>query len=254
MPEQTIAQPLGIIGGSGLYNLDAVVKPQKLDVETPYGRSSASLITGLWHECPVIFVTRHGDDHSLAPHEINYRANVWALREAGVKSIVSINCVGGIHSQLTTPGSICAPDQFLDYTWGRSSTFFADGKVEHVDMTDPCDDNLRTALLRAGESFNVYQGSCCYAAMQGPRLETRAEINRLERDGADIVGMTAMPEVPLARELRLPIAMLSLVVNPAAGRGVIQRQQIATALQRGMQKIQSLLDNFLSEQYLIARS
>lgn len=243
-----IAKPLGIIGGSGLYSPDVIVQPQTLNLQTPYGAPSAPLVTGFWREHKIIFMTRHGREHSLAPHQINYRANIWALQEMGAEAVLVINCVGGIHVSLLKAGTLCAPDQFLDYTWGRESSFFTAGKVKHIDMTDPCDVNLRGALLEAGRSFDIYADHCCYAATQGPRLETRAEIDRLERDGADIVGMTAMPEIPLIRELELPVAMLSLVVNAAAGRahGAIYEEQIAAALKQGMKKVLACVEAMLS--------
>ena len=244
---QGIAEPLGIIGGSGLYVLDALAKPREIQVQTPYGATSSPLMQGLWGDKEVIFMTRHGQNHHLPPHQINYQANIWALAEAGAKSVLLVNCAGGIHPDLQSAGTLCAPDQFLDFTWGRGSSFFNQGKVKHVDMTDPCDLIMRDMLLNAGHAFGIYASSCCYATTQGPRLETRAEVNYLEQAGADVIGMTAMPEVALIREQVLPLAMLTVVVNAAAGRGdAISEPQIAAALAQGMQQTQALIGTLLA--------
>lgn len=242
-----IAEPLGIIGGSGLYALDALVRPHEIQMQTPYGATSSPLTQGLWGGKEVIFMTRHGRNHNLAPHQINYQANVWALAEAEAKSVLLVNCVGGIHPKLLSESTLCAPDQFLDFTWGRESSFFNQGRVQHIDMTDPCDPMMRGMLLDVGNAFDIYANSCCYATTQGPRLETRAEIDYLEKAGADVVGMTAMPEVALIRERALPLAMLSVVVNAAAGRGgAILAPQMTAALAKGMQKAQALIGAMLA--------
>ena len=167
------------------------------------------------------FLARHGYGHTLAPHEINYRANLWALHSVGVRRVIAVATVGGIAAELGA-GSIALPDQIVDYTWGRPSTYFegAEQPVTHIDFTFPYDEDMRQLLVRAAGAVGVplHVGGT-YAAVQGPRLETKAEIDRLERDGATMVGMTGMPEAALARELKLAYAALTVVVNPAAGRG-----------------------------------
>jgi len=212
---------LGIIGGSGLdriANLDAARTRQ---VTTPYGEPSAALTCGRLQGREVVFLPRHGPEHGLAPHRINYRANIWALHAQGVRAVVAVAAVGGIAAGFA-PGALVVPEQIIDYTHGRESTFF-DGigkPLEHIDFTRPFCSTLRQRLLRAGSAAGelIHDGGT-YGATQGPRLETAAEINRMERDGADIVGMTGMPEAALARELGLCYAMLAIVVNAAAGRG-----------------------------------
>jgi 5'-methylthioadenosine phosphorylase len=169
----------------------------------------------------VAFLARHGYGHTIPPHEVNYRANIWALREEGAAEIVSVASVGGIRADLG-PGTLVIPHQIIDYTWGRRSTFFEGGDVpvSHVDFTRPYSEPLRQKLLAAARaSGEPLLDGAVYAATQGPRLETAAEIDRLERDGADVVGMTGMPEAALARELDLPYATIAVVVNHAAGRG-----------------------------------
>lgn len=211
---------LAIIGGSGLTQLSTLDVSRREIVRTPYGEASGPLTLGRLDECEVIFLARHGYGHTIPPHEVNYRANIWALREAGADRILSVASVGGIRPDLG-PGALLVPHQIIDYTWGRKATFHEgpESPVVHIDFTEPYDAELRAAVLAAahlaGEA--VVDGGV-YAAMQGPRLETAAEINRLERDGADVVGMTGMPEAALARELGLAYAAINVVVNYAAGR------------------------------------
>jgi len=209
---------LAIIGGSSLTRLTALEAPRRVEVATPYGAPSGPLVFGRLAQREVMFIARHGEPHHLPPHAINYRANLRALRDQGATSIIAVATVGGITSEFQ-PGAVALPDQIIDYTWGRASTFF-DDRVKHIDFTQPYDEALRARILQAAQRTGVdlHDGGT-YAATQGPRLETAAEIRRLARDGADMVGMTGMPEAALARELDLPYAALALVVNAAAGTG-----------------------------------
>lgn len=212
---------LAIIGGSGLGQLSVLEAVRSATVSTPYGAPSAPLVFGRLNQREVVFLARHGEKHRWPPHAINYRANLWALREQGVKNVVAIATVGGISPAFGT-GTLALPDQILDYTWGRASTFSdGDGQpVTHIDFTQPYCESLRSRLTRAARRAGepLHPGGT-YAATQGPRLETAAEIARLARDGADMVGMTGMPEAALARELDLCYATLAVVVNAAAGTG-----------------------------------
>jgi len=212
---------LGIIGGSGLGRFPDLVIERREVVRTPYGAPSAALVFGQLAQEPVVFLARHGLGHTIPPHRINYRANLWALREVGVEQVLAIATVGGIHADLA-PGHFAVPDQLIDYTWGREATFAeygGDNPVTHLDFSRPYCPALRalclTALEAAGEPF-MARGT--YGVTQGPRLETPAEIERMARDGADMVGMTGMPEAYLARELDLCYATLAASVNWAAGR------------------------------------
>lgn len=236
----------GIIGGSGLTNLPGLALESSRSIETPYGHASGPVVVGSLDGNKVSFLARHGTGHTIAPHQINYRANIWALKAAGVDKIVSVASVGGIRNDLG-PETIMLPDQLIDYTWGRVSTYFQDdAPVTHADMTEPYDSALRQKIAavagRIGE--HILPGGV-YAATQGPRLETAAEINRLERDGADVVGMTGMPEAALARELAIPYAAIAVVVNHAAGRGDsrtrIRMEDLESALRRTIQRVQRIL-------------
>lgn len=212
---------LAVIGGSGLSQLTNLDISHREVIRTPYGEPSGAVTFGQIGCRPVAFLARHGYGHTLAPHEINYRANLWALWKSGVTGVISVASVGGIRSGLK-PGDLVVPHQIIDYTWGRKSSFYEgpDSKVRHIDFTEPFDEALRRHLLDAAASLELaVSDRAVYATTQGPRLETAAEINRMENDGADVVGMTAMPEAALARELGLPYAAINLVANYAAGRG-----------------------------------
>lgn len=240
---------LAIIGGSGLSQLSNLDIERREVVRTPYGEPSGALLFGRVCDQEAVFLARHGYGHTIPPHHVNYRANVWALKHAGADAIVSVASVGGIRADLG-PGVIVVPHQILDYTWGRKATFFdgGDAAVVHVDFTDPYTQSLRTRLLGAAKAAGeaVVDGAV-YAATQGPRLESAAEINRFERDGADVVGMTGMPEAVLARELELPYAAINVVANHAAGRASsehgIQMQDIEQTLQRAMHRVHSILQH-----------
>lgn len=210
---------MAIIGGTGLAGLADLSDTERRVVRTPYGDPSCALTFGRIGATDIVFLARHGYGHTIPPHQINYRANIWALREAGAERIVAVATVGGIRDEFG-PGEVIIPDQIIDYTHGRQSTFFEgpDAAVTHVDFTEPYDGELRRMLLGAATraGLSVHDGGC-YGCTQGPRLETAAEIRRMARDGCDLVGMTAMPEALLARELGLPYACIAVVANHAAG-------------------------------------
>lgn len=234
-----------IVGGTGLTELPGLSLHETVPMETPYGPPSAEILRGTYAGREVLFLARHGHPHRIPPHQVNYRANLWALKRAGAQAIIAVNAVGGIHSAMGA-GHICVPHQIIDYTYGRQQTYF-EGEVEHVthiDFSYPYDEPLRQRLVAglAAEGY-LFSSHGVYGCTQGPRLETAAEITRMERDGCDIVGMTGMPEAALARELELPYACLALVVNPAAGKssGVITMAEIEAALAEGIAKIRSVL-------------
>ena len=238
---------LGIIGGTGLTQLSCLQISRREIARTPYGEASQPLIFGDLAGVEVVFLARHGAGHTIPPHAVNYRANIWALHAAGVNNLLAIATVGGIASQLQA-GDIVLPDQLIDYTHGRQNTYH-DGielPVKHIDFTEPYSSTLRSIFMQAAS--NIKQAlveTGVYACVQGPRLETAAEINRLERDGATIVGMTGMPEAVLARELNMHYAVLCPVVNHAAGRGDsskgINFNDISSNLERTMHKVCALI-------------
>ena len=236
---------LAIIGGSGLTQLSNMEIERREVVRTPYGEPSGALAFGRVCDEPVVFLARHGYGHTIPPHQINYRANLWALKHIGVEHILAVAAVGGISARMG-PGVLCVPDQIIDYTYGRHHTLFEGdlSHVTHIDFTWPYDEALRQALIEGGRSAGIpliEDGT--YAATQGPRLETAAEIRRLERDGCDIVGMTGMPEAALARELGLRYACCAVVANWGAGKGEgeITMEQIDQTLKAGMAQVRQLL-------------
>lgn len=239
-----------IIGGSGLSQFEGLNIRQSLAVDTPYGAPSAEVQIGEYEGREVLFLARHGHPHRLPPHRVNYRANLWALKQAGAEAILAVNAVGGIHPVMD-PGFFCVPHQLIDYTSGREHTYFADNleQVTHIDFSYPYSETLRQQLIAALVAEGVgFSSQGVYACTQGPRLETAAEIARLERDGCDIVGMTGMPEAALARELALPYACLALVVNPAAGK--VQREitmaEIEAVLASGIDEVRQVLAEVLT--------
>jgi 5'-methylthioinosine phosphorylase len=210
---------LAIIGGSG-SGLPSGFRAQRLErPATRWGEPSAAIHVGMLAELPALYLARHGEPHLLAPHRINYRANIQALQDLAATHVIAINAVGGIGPDALT-GSLCVPDQIIDYTWGRESSFF-DGSVlalDHIEFAAPYDAWLSQQLCDAAAAAGIaLRNGGVYGCTQGPRLETAAEIRRMQRDGCDLVGMTAMPEAVLARELGLPYACMAMVVNRAAG-------------------------------------
>lgn len=232
---------IGIIGGSGLSRLQTLSIERTELVTTPYGDPSAPMLFGRLDGLEVVFMPRHGTSHSVPPHRVNYRANIWAFKEVGVKQVIGMAAVGGIGERMG-PGVLCVPDQIIDYTYAREHTFCEQDltSVMHVDFTEPYCAVLRNRLIetaiREGVSIVDYG---TYGATQGPRLETAAEIRRMAQDGCDIVGMTGMPEASLARELDICYANFSLVVNWAAGigdGGPITMREIERHLDAGMER------------------
>lgn len=236
---------LAIIGGTGLTSLEGLEITHRQMMYTPYGETSSPLIHGTYCGKSVLFLARHGARHTIPPHKINYRANLWSLKELGVKRVIAVAAVGGINPTMR-PTDLVIPHQLIDYTHSREHTFFTEGlsAVTHVDFTDPYCESLRSQLLATAQRFpfTVHQQGI-YGATQGPRLETAAEISRMERDGCDIVGMTGMPEAALARELELCYATCAVVSNPAAGRGAasILLADIEASLAEGIQHVRQLL-------------
>ena len=242
---------LAIIGGTGLTKLANLETSHREVVRTPYGEPSCALTFGKLRGHDVIFLARHGYGHTIPPHKVNYRANIWALHAQKITHIVSVASVGGIRADLG-PGTLAIPDQIIDYTHGRAHTFFEslDKPVTHIDFTWPYCEKLRQRFIRAAEKAKqkVVVGGV-YGATQGPRLETAAEIRRMEDDGADMVGMTGMPEAALARELGLCYATIAVVANHAAGKGdsakAIQFENLAAVMQQSMNRVKIILENLV---------
>ena len=240
-----------IIGGTGLTSLQNLKIVRRENLHTPYGEPSAALTYGVLDQAEVVFLARHGDARTIAPHRVNYRANLWALKEAGATHVIAVCAVGGISGTMA-PRALAIPDQIIDYTWSREHTFFDSGldHVTHIDFTHPYCEELRTDLIAAAAATGIeiiQRGT--YGATQGPRLETIAEIDRMQRDGCDMVGMTGMPEASLAREIGLCYAHCAVSANWAAGRseGVIEMHEIEANLETAMLEVRRLLVNVLAD-------
>lgn len=248
---------LAIIGGSGLSKLDILERVEIASYSTPFGKGNVDILHGELNQQQIVFLPRHGSPHTIAPHRINYRANLWALREHGVKDIIAVNAVGGIAPQMA-PGRLAIPDQLIDYTYGRAHTIHDQDldEVVHIDFTHPYSKRLRHMLILAVEqeqlegdesedSMPMTEG--VYGCTQGPRLETAAEILRMRRDGCDMVGMTGMPEASLAREFGINYACLALSVNRAAGleEAPITMEAISNTLATGMLEVKRVLQVFV---------
>lgn len=238
-----------IIGGTGLTSLSELVIEERECLTTPYGDPSSDLMFGKLHGQEIVFLARHGDPARIPPHRVNYRANLWALKTAGVTSVLAVAAVGGITPTMA-PSKIAVPDQVIDYTYGREHTLFADNlhHVTHIDFTHPYTPRLREKLLTAAQQaqVEVINGGV-YGCTQGPRLETPAEITRMERDGCDLVGMTGMPEASLARELEIDYACCAVVANWAAGKqpGEITMAEIEANLRQGMADLSRILQHWV---------
>lgn len=240
---------IAIIGGSGFDRLEGLEHCHTESLSTPYGVPSDAVTIGSIQGENIIFLARHGAGHTLPPHRVNYRANLWALKQAGADTIISVCAVGGIRADIK-PGMIVIPDQIIDYTGSREHTLYDQDleSVTHIDFTEPYCERLRKALIDAAGAAGIeIIPTATYGATQGPRLETAAEINRMEKDGCDIVGMTGMPEASLARELGLCYAALAVSANDAAGRGSgpIEMDEIMNNLDSGMRHVRSILQRVI---------
>lgn len=238
---------LAIIGGTGLAQMQGLTVTRREMVKTPFGAPSCPLVYGELDGKSVVFLARHGSKHRIPPHRVNYCANLWALHSVGVRQVIAVAAVGGIHEDCTV-GSIVVPDQIIDYTHGRVNTFFdgGDEPVEHIDFSYPYSEQLRTALIAGAKTTgckNVVEGGV-YGATQGPRLETAAEIRRMANDGCSVVGMTGMPEASLAAELGLAYACLGVVINAAAGTNdeAIDTSKLPAAISAGMESARRVLN------------
>ena len=241
---------IAIIGGSGLDSIDNLKVLRSEQLDSTYGATSGPITFGEINGAEVVFMPRHGTDHTIPPHKINYRANIAVLKKLDITHIISIAAVGGITPAMS-PVKLVFPDQIIDYTSAREHTYCDEtaSKVVHIDFSYPYDDDLRRALAVTAASLKLpHESTATYGATQGPRLETAAEIVRMERDGCDIVGMTGMPEASLARELDIAYAHCAFVVNWAAGKGdgsVVSMEEINRNLVSGSEAVRGVLASVL---------
>ena len=240
---------VALLGGTGALALVPDDVREKRRMDTPYGPPSGPVIHWMQGDTELLFLPRHGTGVTIPPHCVNYQANIWALHELEPDWVLGINAVGGIHPD-AVPGRLVFPDQLIDYSWGRAHSFIdaMDVPVRHVDFTRPVSSMLHGRLVATAQQLDLdFLPGGVYGVTQGPRLETAAEIDRLERDGCDVVGMTAMPEAGLARELGLEYAICAVVVNYAAGRGrdADMHAEMQASMEQGMPRVMRLLGGLL---------
>ncbi len=252
---------LAIIGGSLVKDLSELADREEEQINTPFGAPSDAFVSGNIGGLELVFINRHGFRHNIAPHQVNYRANMFVLKMLEVTDVIAVTAVGGITENMS-PNKWVLPDQIIDYTHGRMQTYndADDNGVKHIDFSYPFDAMLSVKLGNALTTAELdFETSATYGATQGPRLETVAEIQRMKRDGCDIVGMTAMPEAALARELEMNYAGLSLVVNWAAGIGagtgdsqasagkIINMDEVHQLIQQGNANAEKVIKNFIRQ-------
>jgi 5'-methylthioadenosine phosphorylase len=234
---------IGIIAGSGFYDIEGVRVKEHKEIKTPYGSPSDPYRVCEWSGIEFAFLSRHGSPHRLAPHKVNYRANIWGFRELGVERVLSVSAAGGINPELK-PGDIVVTDQIIDMTHGRASTFYDGAEVVHIDFTMPYCPELRNSIFNAGRGTGVgLKDSGTYICVNGPRLETKAEIAFFAKTGGDVVGMTGMPEACLAREIEICFSGISVVTNYAAGISAAKLTaiEVVETMKVSMDKIRRLL-------------
>ena len=240
---------IGVIGGTGLSDVYADIQTVGGLVRTPFGETSSPIATAKINgEKEVLFIARHGNDHSIGPHRVNYRANIWALKDRGVDRVIATYAVGGIDPDLSV-GDIVVPDQIVDYTWGRDHSFEEHIGLTHIEFTSPFDSGVRDSIIRSVKNSGLaHKTDGVYGVTQGPRLETAAEIKRMKRDGCTVVGMTAMPEAALAKELDIRYAGVCFVVNPAAGIGdqpSIDKSELQLAVEAGSKNLLKVIGKII---------
>ncbi len=237
-------QYLGIIGGSGLYGIAAFKLKNKIDVETPFGKPSGALMIGELSGVPVIFLARHGEGHVFNPSEINFRANIWALKNAGVKAVFSVSAVGSLREEIV-PGHMVVVDQFIDRTWNRPSTFFEKGFVAHVSMAHPVSSYLRQILISTCEKLKItHHKKGTYVCIEGPQFSTIAESNMYRAIGCDVIGMTNMQEAKLAREAEIDYATLALSTDYDCwhpNHDAVTTEQVIAVLKANIENAQKIL-------------
>ncbi len=241
---------IAIIGGSGLYSLNSIKKTEKKRIETPYG-TSPGIVVGEFEGKKLAFLPRHGEGHTTPPHKINFRANLWSLKELGIERILATTAVGSLRKEFE-PGKLIILDQFLDFTKNREKTFYEGNgeKVVHVDMTNPYCPELRKILIEIGKKRGIpIEEKGTYACTEGPRFETAAEIKMLKKMEADVVGMTNVPESVLARELEMCYSTISVVTNYAAGISAdkLTHKEVAEIMDKNIKKVQNLIFSSIPE-------
>ncbi len=237
---------VGIIGGSGIYDPGILRNPQRIKVYTPYGKPSDMITVGEYEGVATAFIPRHGEGHSIPPHMINYRANIWAFKELGVERVLAPSAVGSLQEDYK-PGELVLPDQFIDRTWGRASTFYEGGQVAHISMADPFCPELTDIVYdtAVGLGLPIHKGGT-YVCIQGPRFSTRAESRMFRSWGAHIIGMTLVPEVVLAREARMCYLTIAMITDyDVWAEKPVTAEEVARTMAQNVEKVRRLLSKVI---------
>jgi len=237
---------IAIIGGSGIYDPDIFEKTEKIKVYTPFGAPSAPITIGEYKGISIAFLPRHGEKHSIPPHSINYRANIWALKEIGVERVLAVSAVGSLQEKIK-PGDFVILDQFIDRTWGRANTFYDGGQVCHISMADPFCPELNNIIYETAKSmkFRIHKDTT-YVCIQGPRFSTRAESKLFKSWGAHVIGMTLVPEVNLAREARMCYATIGMVTDyDVWSKKPVSTEEVVRIMNENVEKAKKLLMNVI---------
>ncbi len=240
-PKEVKAE-IGVIGGSGLYDVEMLENVKEIKIYTPYGQPSDNVVVGEFKGRTVAFLPRHGRGHKIPPHKINYRANIWALKSIGVDKIVAISAVGSLREDYR-PGDFVVPDQFIDFTKKRDYTFFEGGVVGHFSMADPFCEPLRKLIVAVGRELGLrIHDKGTYICIEGPRFSTRAESKLFKSWGADIIGMTLVPEVTLAREVGICYATIAMVTDyDVWAEKPVTAAEVAKVMAENVEKAKKLL-------------
>jgi 5'-methylthioadenosine phosphorylase len=239
---------IGIFGGTGIYDSGLLKEAKEVTIDTPYGKTSDSITVGIFKGKKIAFMPRHGKKHTIPPHQINYRANIWAFKEMGIKRIVAPSAVGSLKEEFA-PGHFVLPNQFLDFTKSRKTSFSEEGKVIHISVADPFCPELQGAILRAAKTQNIpVHKDCTYVCIEGPRFSTKAESRFYKSTGADIIGMTLVPECQLARESQICYASISTVTDyDVWAEKPVTAKEVIETLKKNVENTKRLLTSIPDE-------
>jgi len=239
---------IGIFGGTGIYDSGLLKESENVDIDTPYGKTSDSITVGLYKERKVAFMPRHGKKHTIPPHMINYRANIWAFKELGVKRIIAPSAVGSLKKEIL-PGHFALPTQFLDFTKSREGSFSNDGRVIHISVADPFCPELQKTIFNVANNQNItLHKDCTYVCIEGPRFSTKAESKFFRTTSADIIGMTLVPECQLAREAQLCYVSISTVTDyDVWAEKPVTAKEVLETLSKNVEAIKKMLSVLIEE-------
>ncbi len=239
---------IGIFGGTGIYDSGLLDNPQEIDIDTPYGKPSDKITIGMFNGRKIAFLPRHGKKHTIPPHMINFKANIWAFKELGITRIIAPSAVGSLKEEFE-PGHFALPTQFLDFTKSREGSFSEQGKVIHISVADPFCPELQSSILQVTEKQDVkMHKDCTYVCIEGPRFSTKAESRFYKTTGADIIGMTLVPECQLAREAQMCYASISTITDyDVWAEKPVTAKEVIETLSKNVEKTKKILTELINK-------